>query len=585
MSFDFPFYIGLFKKNLNKYGGQANCTRFLLEPLTDITHSDLPDPKITNWIKRGYAIDEVIRSAAGTEEGRDKTYDHFRTEVKKDINVNVIERLAYEIKNVIELDEKVSPLVKGKFTVLYEKNLMDFFADTFLYVVSAHTGSVPAIPLSYSNNGNGVCVSGFGIEQKSDRAVDSLPLPVNLGIPANDIQLISSGDYKIKIAAKDDKHRFVVVADVIEDDVLSNFESFIEYLQDLRFRGRPAWVNVCRLRVYDYKNILLYDKRNALYTGKSLTAPPIYIKEYDRDLIDNIQGKIYIAPPKDTVELELCDQFGNVILDSRKYRIERERNYNNLTVFFIDDNSEKLLIRFVLTGPASPRKGRVQLEGSIKVHVKNDKDSQCNLAFYSLIKRLHDSEELTLWQGKNGDRQEFLSFPGVDQKKEDVETCNNMIEIFQKISYIEKKLHVRFDVSDFNNENVLKVLQVYTLLTAGMVSIGKGDYDVPKEYYDEYSKLIDDPSGGLVYIAFISEIEIFGLKIDLCPRYKLALWTNEVIVKEDQPIKFKAFKSIMYDIENRNVNEPELTGIDSETLNSVDWQKNQDDTESNIITD
>ena len=53
----------------------------------------------------------------------------------------------------------------------------------------------------------------------------------------------------------------------------------------------------------------------------------------------------------------------------------------------------------------------------------------------------------------------------------------------------------------------------------------------------------------------------------------MALWTNEVIVVDDQPIKIKAFKSIMYDIENKVVNESDLTGIDSKTLDSIDWQK------------
>ena len=275
-----------------------------------------------------------------------------------------------------------------------------------------------------------------------------------------------------------------------------------------------------------------------------------------------MQGRIYITPPQNIIDLEVCDQEGNLIREFREYTIRRERTANTCTAFFIDDKNDSIYFEFRFVGPRELGDKKTPLNVSVNIRVKRINDARSNLDYYELVKKLNEAERLYIWKRTDNKRELFMDFPGLKQGKPDhVATYNDMIDIFRKIILVEQGLGTAFDISDFSNSNILRILQLYKLLTEGSVELGSHDYIIPDEFYEECREnLPDQPGEGLFLCSVVSDIEVFGKKHDLPPRYKIAIWASEV-VDEDKKITLKADKSIMYDVENENIIEAELIGI------------------------
>lgn len=558
MKLDFSFYIGILKKNLIEHAGQGNCGIFLLEPLSKIAFIDVSETKISRWVNNRCAIDEALRIMAGTDAGYNETLVHFKNNVIKDINKNMIDKIVFDIEKVIEDDFSIDKNKKESFKNLYlNGNVAEFMTSTFLYVVSIQTDDYVALPLNLKSSSETIDGKQFLIEKLMSN-LENMEISSSLGLPDNEIALISSGNYNLKMAAKEDKHSFTVYAEVKADEISTEHATFVDYMNWLQFTGKGAEVELRRICVFDYLGRKLIEETDPIYMGRSLPVPPVKVKEYSSEMKNLVRSKIYVKPPQDTLELELTDLYGNCLFGLSKYRVEREKKGSLCTATFISDDNEDLIFRYIFIGGTD--KNRSKLQFSIKIDRKDPTSSKCNAAYYNLIIRIYESSELKIWQKKEGKRREFIKIPGFKEKNSnELDSYRRLLEIYQKIIYIENAFNIEFNVSDFTPDNMSMTLKIHELLTKGRVNMSINEYSLTSDYYDSYKEKIVDLNGdGVLFNGYISDIDLFDKQIEVEGKYKMAIWASQVIVNEDKSFILKVIKSVLYDITNENIDESDI---------------------------
>lgn len=566
MAFDFSFYIGQFKKNLIKNAGQGNCGIFLLLPLSKLAFVDVSDTKISRWVNNKFPIDESLRSFAGTEAGYNATYNHFKNEVIKDINNNMIERIVLNILDAIKKDSSIDQSKRLFFEKSYSSgDLADFLTRSFLYVVSIQTeGSALTL------DSKSICKPNDGNNTLLLRKISDLieaELSTNIGLPDNEIELISSNNFNLILAAKENRHAFTVFVEVKADGISTEYTTFADYMNWLRFSGKGIQVELRRICVFDYLGRKIIEETDPIYMGRSLPVPPIRIKEYNREMKDLLRCKLYIKPPQDILELELTDLYGNCLFGFSQFRVEREKKDNLLIANFICVENEDIILKFIFI--CNDENDKSKLHFSIKADRKDVNSSKCNAAYYQLISKIYESGEMIIWQRKDGKRCEFVRVPAFREKYEkELDYYRQLREIYQKIIYIENTFNLLFNVSEFTPDNISWVNQLHELLIKGKVSLSIEEYTLTSDYYDSYKDKINDLQGeGVLFNGYISDIGLFDKQIDITQKYKLAIWASQVIKNDDNSLTLKVRKSILYDIMNDNVNEEEILKIKTSEQN------------------
>ena len=502
--------------------------------------------------------DGAIRDAIQNKDVIAHVIDYFDTEIVPILNPHTGLDCCTDIINGLKEDDSINEHTFNSYIEMYnEDRIGEFLANTFMYALSK--------PNKYKNRASikGPLLSQDGTLDKILQTVEDIHAVVSTPIhyTNSDLSLALSNEYDLTYSAPTSSKAFRILITVGINSIPTESKDFKSVLDYITFSGKSVSLQVCEVCVEDYTGRELKRITNSLFVGERITLPIIHSMHYSETDFSYCPSNLLISPTNNHKILELRNSNGDILLPSMTYRLEREKTKECINASFISEEHNYLNIRINFSVP-NKEFSYSEINTSISITLKHNGDTLCNIQYYDLLMKLSNSDGLTFYQVENQTISEFINAQGFTPTHNGLAIdSEGLLGLFKELYFIEKHFNIKFDTSEFTQDNIYHAQILYRLLKEKKVITGSQSLSM--EYDPEVIKTVNleniDKEPLMVDCSF-DNITVFDQNIVLPERYHMRWFSRDISLLPNNQAKINAYATVIYEYGSISENEIQRVG-------------------------
>ncbi|MET3741097.1 hypothetical protein [Faecalicatena orotica] len=364
-------------------------------------------------------------------------------------------------------------------------------------------------------------------------------------LSSEDIELISSGEYNVKIEAQYSENYFTVFSEIKISPKTFQFENIEDYISYLRFTGKIGEFEICRFEITDYKGISRQKYEDKSYKGLRIALPELYVKEIELAKMEFAEMKVKVRPNFDYLCFQLENDEGDIIIPEKKYKIERERRDNNVVAHMLDTSSRgQLIVNFHVEIQNDPLKTIT----TVQVLQRDSKKVSSNIEFCNVMEKIANADGIVA-RDISDDRIIMKASGTFPLEQEFVDTLQQRRDFYKKLKKLENRFNLQFQVPHkVEQKEIMNVDQIIELLDKGVVKTDNAEITMHQSEIQINSGTINDLIGtkGYVFIWHYQKITIWDVEIPVSEYFKVVNFTDKITLDEHNDIKMFSRSSYIY---------------------------------------
>ncbi len=364
-------------------------------------------------------------------------------------------------------------------------------------------------------------------------------------LSSEDIELISSGEYNVKVEAQYSENYFTVSSEIKISLTTFQFENIEDYISYLRFSGKIGEFEICRFEITDYKGISRQKYEDKSYKGLRIALPELYVKEIELAKMEFAEMKVKVCPNFDYLCFQLENDEGDIIIPEKKYKIERERRDNNVVTHMLDTSSRgQLIVNFHVEIQNDPLKTIT----TVQVLQRDSKKVSSNIEFCNIMEKIANADGIVA-RDISDDRIIMKASGTFSLEQEFVDTLQQRQDFYKKLKKLENRFNLQFQVPHkVEHKEIMNVDQIIELLDKGVVKTDNAEITMHQSEIQINSGTINDLIGtkGYVFIWHYQKITIWDVEIPVSEYFKVVNFTDKITLDENNDIKMFSRSSYIY---------------------------------------
>lgn len=372
----------------------------------------------------------------------------------------------------------------------------------------------------------------------------------NLGILSpEDIELISSGEYNIKVEAQCFENYFTVFSEIKISLTTFQFENIEDYISYLRFSGKIGEFEICRFEIIDYKGISRQKYEDKSYKGLRISLPELYIKEIELAKMEFAEMKVMVRPNFDYLCFQLENDEGDIIIPEKNYKIERERRDNSVVAHMLDTSTRgQIIVNFHVEIQNDPM---LKTTTTVQVLQRDSKKVSSNIEFCNVMEKIANADGIVARDV--GDDRIIMQASGTfPLEQEFVDTLQQRRDFYKKLKKLENRFNLQFHVPhNVENREITNVDQIIELLDKGVIKTDNAEITMHQSEIKINSGTINDLIGtvGYVFLWYYQKITIWDVEIPVSDYFKVVTFTDKILLDDNNDIKIFSRSSYIYNEE------------------------------------
>lgn len=376
------------------------------------------------------------------------------------------------------------------------------------------------------------------LEQKQKSIWENMGL-----VKPEDIEFLKSGNYNLKVMAKDTANAFCLSAEIKINYSNFSFEAFEEYISYLRFSGKVGEFEVCRLLITAHTGEVVQEYEDRSYSGMKIKLPDAYIDEVTLEKLNFLSVYVQIKPDFKYVRWQIENTEGEVLIPDKKYKIEREIKENLLYVYIKDQSDRgQLLTDFIfIIESINPWKNITK----IQITQKDDSKVSSNLEFCHLLEKIKKADELISRDAKTN----LVGFRTKKLTLQDNFLASIKVrkDFCRKLLLIENQFGLNFHiphkipVTELDNLN-----QIIDLIDYGVIATKEQEmtftYEQLNSVNEPWQEMINT---SVMFMFYYQKITIFDVEIPVTDYFKVVMFGKLTQINNKQ-LKLNCQKSYMF---------------------------------------
>ena len=377
--------------------------------------------------------------------------------------------------------------------------------------------------------------------------------PQNAKPIAADIKMLHMGNISLPLLPQSNSKTYSVRITAIVPKETNKFQDFAAFYSHLKFLGKAATMQISDMIIYSNSGEVVDEYHSAEKNSATIEFPKVYmmIPEHMPRLTDQTVGKVTIEPEFIYRDLELLDEKGNIIVASRRYKIERARHNGITTTTFVDqDGPPETTVNYFIKYDDTKQ---TVVDAGVKLHRVSDTLMAC-VDYYQIKERMASSKTALC---RVIDYQIDLFKVGVQvrtgSKKKARDEAQKYKELFQKMVFLESFYKTKFVFPEIVTPFEAKsVFMLYDLANKGVAKspLYRLNLESPSD--------IDDPNKSRVIFAELNDLEIMGATFKCAGRGYVAVNFIDEIKESDQGYYVDITKSYVYDESMTTLSQEEI---------------------------
>lgn len=297
------------------------------------------------------------------------------------------------------------------------------------------------------------------------------------------IDLLTDDRHIITLSSKTPAEQFIVSIWIEYTQELRHFESGEQLLGFINFSGSSLTVNATKIICTDEKGNQLQNYGADTYEGPTLKLGEFNVSalEWHKNLEDAHfdRIKLTISPQVATLEIDIQNESGEVLVQNLKQGISRQKLPNGHIEAKLEDIRETTQVNIIFVNEIDRN---VLYSTSLTLSPRHKESVYSNLCYYCLLKRFLNSKELHYYDSNTG--AEVGQAKGLSGAITNEEIDNN-ISLFRKLLCIQDCFNITYTVPDeISYEDINWINVVFELIHSGFAQIGKCTLTVASENID-----------------------------------------------------------------------------------------------------
>lgn len=372
-----------------------------------------------------------------------------------------------------------------------------------------------------------------------------------------DIELLQADNYAIKVTAQNADEYFRISFEVRVDSRKFSFENFENYISYLRFAGKEDTLEICRFTVRDFKGNVVKEYEDHTYSGLKISLPDVFTEEVELGTQEFQTYILKIKPQFTYFRFQVENDEGDILVQDREYKIERECKEDGIHVDMVETNlSGQLGINFEWILNDNDMTHCIL---NINVVQHNEKRVSSNLEFCNLMESIWNSAEVI---GRNIlDNREIFKSSGISSKNmELIENLALRKSFYKNLRKLENKFSISFNVPNkIEKEEVENVHQISELLKVGIVNTGSGKMTIepPGFEIDEEQRTELVSGKKFVFLYHYQTITVLDVDIPITDYIRVVMFSDDITIEENKIVMHYS-NSYMYNEQLASLPENEI---------------------------
>ena len=387
---------------------------------------------------------------------------------------------------------------------------------------------------------------------------DTAFLSVSKELNSGDIDKFCSGAYEIKVKAKNQANYFKMTSEIKVSVKNFPFENFQEFISYLGFSGKSEIFEVCRMQLVDSQGNTLKEYEDKSYSGMKFKLPEVYVDEIEWNQIDIEKMVVQIAPQFDFLSFQIEDNQGDILIQNKKYKIERESD-GEIIIAHLRDlySTEQLITNFDVEICESKPFSAIT---HINVQQRDPSSLSSNITFCNLMQNIYDSkiivgrdigEDRVIWRGGG-----FST-----ESDQIIEKIKIRSRFYKNLRKLENYFGVQFTIPDIvEPEEMVNAKQVCDLLDKGIVSVDIGKITITPEQFTINDGKLEDFMGekNISLLYYYKEITVLNVKIPAESYFRVVNFIKSIHFDDEKNIEMKCTKAYIYNEKLATLSETEI---------------------------